>query len=70
MMLCQLHPGDIKVSAMVARHGDAELIAEAMKHFNTDLIRGAGAGDRKKRSRRCLGAARGRQSPATTNRRL
>jgi 3-deoxy-D-manno-octulosonic-acid transferase len=48
MMLCQLHPGDIKVSAMVARHGDAELIAEAMKHFNTDLIRGAGAGNRKK----------------------
>jgi 3-deoxy-D-manno-octulosonic-acid transferase len=25
MMLCQLHPGDIKVSAMVARHGDAEI---------------------------------------------
>jgi 3-deoxy-D-manno-octulosonic-acid transferase len=48
MMLCQLHPGDIKVSAMVARHGDAELIVEAMKHFNTDLIRGAGAGNRKK----------------------
>lgn len=48
MMTCQLHPGDIKVSAMVARHGDAELIAEAMKHFNTDLIRGAGAGSRKK----------------------
>jgi 3-deoxy-D-manno-octulosonic-acid transferase len=48
MMTCQLHPGDIKVSAMVARHGDAELIAEAMKHFNTDLIRGAGAGDRKR----------------------
>jgi 3-deoxy-D-manno-octulosonic-acid transferase len=48
MMLCQLHPGDVKVSAMVARHGDAELIAEAMKHFNTDLIRGAGAGTRKR----------------------
>jgi 3-deoxy-D-manno-octulosonic-acid transferase len=48
MMTCQLHPGDIKVSAMVARHGDAELIAEAMRHFKTDLIRGAGAGDRKR----------------------
>ncbi|NOT70320.1 MAG: DUF374 domain-containing protein [Hyphomicrobium sp.] len=48
MMLCQLHPGDIKVSAMVARHGDAEVIAEAMRHFNTDLIRGAGAGNRKR----------------------
>lgn len=48
MLLCQLHPGDIKVSAMVARHGDAELIAEAMRYFNTDLIRGAGAGTRKR----------------------
>lgn len=48
MMLCQLHPGDIKVSAMVARHGDAEFIAEAMRHFNTELIRGAGAGGRKR----------------------
>jgi 3-deoxy-D-manno-octulosonic-acid transferase len=48
MMLCQLHPGDITVSAMVARHGDAEFVAEAMRHFNTDLIRGAGAGDRKR----------------------
>ena len=48
MMLCLLHPGDIKVSAMVARHGDAELIAEALSKFNTDLIRGAGAGTRKR----------------------
>lgn len=48
MLTCQLHPGDIKVSAMVARHGDAELIAEAMRQFNTDLIRGAGAGTRKR----------------------
>ncbi len=48
MMLCQLHPGDVKVSAMVARHGDAELIAEALAQFNTDLIRGAGAGKRKR----------------------
>ncbi len=48
MMLCQLHPGDVKVSAMVARHGDAELIAEALAQFNTDLIRGAGAGTRKR----------------------
>ena len=48
MMLAMLHPGDIKVSAMVARHGDAELIGEALRHLDTDLIRGAGAGDRKK----------------------
>ncbi|MGL4396346.1 MAG: glycosyltransferase N-terminal domain-containing protein [Hyphomicrobium sp.] len=48
MMLALLHPGDVKVSAMVARHGDAELIGEALKKLNTDLIRGAGAGGRKK----------------------
>lgn len=48
MMLAILHPGDVKVSAMVARHGDAELIGEAMRHLNTELIRGAGAGWRKK----------------------
>ena len=48
MMLAILHPGDIKVSAMVARHGDAELIGEALRNLNTDLIRGAGAGDRKR----------------------
>lgn len=48
MMTACLHPGDIKVAAMVARHGDAELIGEAMRHLNTELIRGAGAGDRKR----------------------
>lgn len=48
MMLASLHPGDVKVSAMVARHGDAELIGEAMRRMNTELIRGAGAGDRKR----------------------
>ncbi len=48
MMLAHLHPGDVKVSAMVARHGDAELIGEALSRLNTDLIRGAGAGARKR----------------------
>ena len=48
MMLAHLHPGDVKVSAMVARHGDAELIGEALRLLNTDLIRGAGAGGRKR----------------------
>ena len=48
MMLAILHPGGIKVSAMVARHGDAELIGEALRHLDTELIRGAGAGTRKK----------------------
>jgi 3-deoxy-D-manno-octulosonic-acid transferase len=48
MMTVCLHPGDISVAAMVARHGDAELIGQAMAVFDVDLIRGAGAGARKK----------------------
>jgi 3-deoxy-D-manno-octulosonic-acid transferase len=42
-------PGpDVRVSAMVARHGDAELIGAAMAHLGVELIRGAGAGARRK----------------------
>jgi 3-deoxy-D-manno-octulosonic-acid transferase len=37
-----------KVAAMVARHGDAEFIGAAMAHFGVELIRGAGAGGRRK----------------------
>jgi 3-deoxy-D-manno-octulosonic-acid transferase len=48
MMLVMLKPPEVPVSAMVARHGDAELIGEAMRMFDVELIRGAGAGDRKK----------------------
>lgn len=48
MMTCYLKPEDVKVAAMVARHGDAELIGEAMAAFGVELIRGAGAGIRKK----------------------
>ena len=33
---------------MVARHGDAEVASEMLQHFGIDLIRGAGAGGRKK----------------------
>lgn len=48
-MLAKLaDPGGVKVAAMVARHGDAELIAEAMRAFDVELIRGAGAGGRKR----------------------
>lgn len=32
--------------AMVARHGDAEFIAQTLKRFGTGLVRGAGAGSR------------------------
>lgn len=48
MMLACSRPEGLKFSAMVARHGDAELIGEAMRRVGVDLIRGAGAGDRKK----------------------
>ncbi len=39
---------DVKVAAMVARHGDAELVGAAMERFGVELIRGAGAGGRRK----------------------
>lgn len=39
---------ETKVAAMVARHGDAELIGSAMARFGVELIRGAGAGTRRK----------------------
>lgn len=48
MMTVHLKPEGVKVAAMVARHGDAELIGEAMAAFGVELIRGAGAGERKK----------------------
>jgi len=33
---------------MIARHGDAEVIAQAVRHFDIELIRGAGAAGRRK----------------------
>lgn len=48
MLLSHLTPPGARIAAMVARHGDAEVIGEAMRAFDVDLIRGAGAGDRKK----------------------
>lgn len=47
-MLVSRWPRDLKVAAMVARHGDAELIGEAMAKLGVELIRGAGAGTRKR----------------------
>src|SRR6185437_1647563 len=41
-------PLGVKVAAMVARHGDAELISEALNAIDVELIRGAGAGHRKR----------------------
>lgn len=48
MMLVHLNPPGNRTSAMVARHGDAELIGQAMAALDVELIRGAGAGGRKK----------------------
>ena len=39
-------PGD--VSAMVSRHGDAKLIGAVLERFGVNLIRGAGAGKRRR----------------------
>lgn len=48
MMLPAVHTGGERLSAMVARHGDAELIGSALEQFGVELIRGAGAGSRQK----------------------
>ena len=50
MMLPTLRPATkyAKVKAMVARHADAELIGQALLRFDVELVRGAGAGARKK----------------------
>lgn len=48
MMMAHFHRDMYPVAAMVARHGDAELIGHAVESFGAELIRGAGAGLRKK----------------------
>lgn len=49
MMTAGFKPGaHVDVAAMVARHGDAELIGSAMERLGVKLIRGAGAGGRRK----------------------
>lgn len=48
MMLPVLNPPQVKVRIMVARHGDADLISNVLTQFDMGLIRGAGAGGRKR----------------------
>ncbi|MET0638651.1 MAG: glycosyltransferase N-terminal domain-containing protein [Hyphomicrobium sp.] len=48
MMVSTLRPENVKIAAMVARHGDAEIIGEALRAIDVELIRGAGAGHRKR----------------------
>lgn len=48
MMLADLNTREFNVSAMVARHGDAEVMAHVLANFGILAIRGAGAGRRKR----------------------
>lgn len=48
MMLADLNTREFNVSAMVARHGDAEVMAHVLSKFGIEAIRGAGAGRRKR----------------------
>lgn len=48
MLIPVARPLTYRPRIMVARHGDAELLAVALNHFDLELIRGAGAGGRKK----------------------
>ncbi len=43
-----MKPASQPAKMMIARHGDAEVIARAVRHFDIELIRGAGAGGRRK----------------------
>jgi 3-deoxy-D-manno-octulosonic-acid transferase len=48
MLLAPFSPPGLPVANMVARHGDAEIIGEALKTFGMDLVRGGGAAGRRK----------------------
>jgi 3-deoxy-D-manno-octulosonic-acid transferase len=48
MLLPLIKPRDRPTDVMLARHGDAEVLGEALKRFDMQLIRGAGAAGRGK----------------------
>lgn len=48
VMMPTLHEGEFPVSAIVARHQDAEIIGEMLQEFDMKIVRGAGAGNRKR----------------------
>lgn len=48
LMTVKLKPAQKPVNVMVARHKDAELIGQALMKFDVGLVRGAGAGSRRK----------------------
>jgi 3-deoxy-D-manno-octulosonic-acid transferase len=58
LLLPGIYPREIPGRAMIARHDDAEGLARVLRRFGLGLIRGAGAGERK-RDRGGLEAAHG-----------
>ncbi len=48
LMLPVLNPASVKVRIMVAKHGDGDLLGDLLTRFNMGVIRGAGAGARKR----------------------
>jgi 3-deoxy-D-manno-octulosonic-acid transferase len=48
LMVPLLKPDELKVRIVVAMHGDGDLIGGLLTHFGLGLIRGAGAGGRKR----------------------
>ncbi len=48
LLLPGIYPPEIPGRAMIARHDDAEALARVLRHFKLELIRGAGAGTRRR----------------------
>lgn len=48
MLMPTLDEGNFRVSAIVARHSDAEVVGALLGEFNMAIVRGAGAGTRKR----------------------
>ena len=48
LLLPGIYPPEIPGRAMIARHDDAEALARVLRRFGLGLIRGAGAGERKR----------------------
>lgn len=48
LLLPGVYPREIPGRAMVARHDDAEALAGVLRRFGLELIRGAGAGERRR----------------------
>ncbi len=48
LMSATMKPAHQPAKMMIARHHDAEVIAQAVRHFDIELIRGAGAAGRRK----------------------